>query len=96
MPRHTRCAALRHSRDYDELWMPCTEPPAPGDMFCQGHREAANEIALGLAAQEATEEDYLRAMSEAARGLAATRSSRSNSAEAASSLSRRRMSTVSP
>ena len=38
-------------------------------MFCSHHREAANEIALGLASREPSEKDLRGMISEAARML---------------------------
>ncbi len=65
--------AFRHSEAHDELWMRCTARARGGDMFCPRHREAANEIALGLASREVSETDLRGMMSEAARMLAALR-----------------------
>jgi len=71
LKRGRGCVALRHSAAQDELWMPCPAPAQPGDMFCRLHREAANEIALGLANREPSENELRGIISEAARMLAA-------------------------
>jgi hypothetical protein len=42
-----KCAALVPSQDYQELWMPCTNPRA-GKYLCQAHQDALAGILFGL------------------------------------------------
>ncbi len=44
----SRCVALRHSAEYDELWMPCANQPQKGSQLCREHQLAAIGLILGF------------------------------------------------